>query len=269
LELLARFNETIDAIDAAYREYQFNTVAQRLYDFVWSDYCDWFVEAAKTEIFGEDEERKKSALAVMDFVLSATLRLLHPFMPHITEELWSLLGLGTDSIQFAAPPEKAALDDVYDLAGKRQLVSAIYQTIQAGRNLRAESKLPSNRKIHFILRTDEKLVSSHVSTLTRLLNAEEVKLDPGYQAQAGNPVAVTPLGEIFLTVATEDKAGEQQRLDKEIARIEIEVRAAEEKLDNKSFVDRAPATVVEEHRRRLKNFSEQLAKLKQAREYLN
>ena len=269
LELLARFNETIDAIDAAYREYQFNTVAQRLYDFVWSDYCDWFVEAAKTEIFGEDEERKKSALAVMDFVLSATLRLLHPFMPHITEELWSLLGLGTDSIQFAAPPEKAALDDVYDLAGKRQLVSAIYQTIQAGRNLRAESKLPSNRKIHFILRTDEKLVSSHVSTLTRLLNAEEVKLDPGYQAHAGNPVAVTPLGEIFLTVATDDKAGEQQRLDKEIARIEIEVRAAEEKLDNKSFVDRAPATVVEEHRRRLKNFSEQLAKLKQAREYLN
>jgi len=269
LELLARFNETIDAIDAAYREYQFNTVAQRLYDFVWSDYCDWFVEAAKTEIFGEDEERKKSALAVMDFVLSATLRLLHPFMPHITEQLWSLLGLGTDSIQFAAPPEKAALDDVYDLAGKRQLVSAIYQTIQAGRNLRAESKLPSNRKIHFILRTDEKLVSSHVSTLTRLLNAEEVKLDPGYQAHAGNPVAVTPLGEIFLTVATDDKAGEQQRLDKEIARIEIEVRAAEEKLDNKSFVDRAPATVVEEHRRRLKNFSEQLAKLKQAREYLN
>jgi valyl-tRNA synthetase len=269
LELLARLNETIDAIDAAYREYQFNTVAQRLYDFVWSDYCDWFVEAAKTEIFGEDEARKKSALAVMDFVLAATLRLLHPFMPHITEELWSLLGLGTDSIQFAAPPEKAVLDDVYDLAGKRQLVSAIYQTIQAGRNIRAESKLPSNSKIHFILRSDEKLVSSHVSTLTRLLNAEEVKLDPGYQAQAGNPVAVTPLGEIFLTVATADKAGEQQRLDKEIARIETEVRAAEAKLDNKSFVDRAPATVVEEHRRRLKNFSEQLAKLKHAREYLN
>jgi valyl-tRNA synthetase len=268
LELLARLNETIAAIDAAYREYQFNTVAQRLYDFVWSDYCDWFVEAAKTEIFGEDEARKKSALAVMDFVLSATLRLLHPFMPHITEELWSLLGLGTDSIQFAAPPEKASLDNVSDLAGKRQLVLAIYQTIQAGRNLRAESKLPSNRKIHFILRTDKKLPSSHVSTLTRLLNAEEVALDPGYQSQGGNPVAVTPLGDIFLTVATADKTGEQQRLDKEIARIETEVRAAEEKLENKSFVDRAPATVVEEHRRRLKNFSEQLAKLKQAREYL-
>jgi valyl-tRNA synthetase len=269
LELLARLNETIDAVEAACTEYQFNTVAQRLYDFVWSDYCDWFVEAAKTEIFSEEEDKKKSALAVMDFVLSATLRLLHPFMPHLTEELWSLLGLGTDSIQFAAPPAKVALDDVSDLAGKRKLVSAIYQTIEAGRNLRAESKLPSNRKIQFILRTDEKSVSSHISTLTRLLNAEKVELDPKYQAQAGNPVAVTPLGEILLTVAAADRAGEQRRLDKEIARIETEARVVEEKLKNKSFVDRAPAAVVEEHRRRLKDFSAQTAKLKQARESLN
>ena len=118
--MLAGLNETIDAIDTAYRDYQFNVVAQRLYDFVWSDYCDWFVEAAKTEIFSEDEARKKSALAIMDFVLSATLRLLHPFMPHITEELWSLLGFGKGSIQFAAPPEKIALDAVPDVAGKRR-----------------------------------------------------------------------------------------------------------------------------------------------------
>ena len=190
-------------------------------------------------------------------------------MPHITEELWSLLGLGGDSIQFAAPPDKVALDDVSDVVGKRQLVSAIYETTQAGRNLRAKSKLPSNKKIHFILRADDKSISSHISTLTRLLNAEKVELDPKYQAQAGNPVAVTPLGEIFLTVAAADRAGERQRLDKEIARIEVEARTVEEKLKNESFVDRAPVAVVEEHRRRLKDFSAQLQKLKQARESLN
>src|SRR6266498_4373797 len=83
IEVLSRLNETIDAIDAAYRDYQFNAVAQRLYDFVWSDYCDWFVETAKTEIFSEDEAKKKSALTVMDCVLSAIVRLLHPFTPHI------------------------------------------------------------------------------------------------------------------------------------------------------------------------------------------
>src|SRR5207342_944953 len=110
--------ETIDAVETAYREYQFNMVAQHLYNFVWSDYCDWFVEAAKTDIFSTDEAKKRAALAVMDLVLSAILRLLHPFMPHITEELWSLLGFGSDSIQFAAPPQKMALDGVTDVPGK-------------------------------------------------------------------------------------------------------------------------------------------------------
>jgi len=265
IEVLARLSETIDAIEAAYREYQFNTVAQRLYDFIWSDYCDWFVEAAKTEIFGEDEAKKKSALAVMDYVLSAVLQLLHPFMPHITEELWSLLGFGQGSIQFMAPPQKVGLDEVEDVQRERQLISAIYQTVQAGRNLRAESKMPSNRRIDFILRTDERSISEQIPTLTRLLNAEQVTLDPKYQAPAGAPVAVTPLGEIFLAVAGTDAARERERLDKEIAKVETEVRIVEAKLQNKSFIDRAPAAVVEEHRRRLADFTAQLAKLRQAR----
>src|SRR5438445_1642394 len=269
IEVLSRLNETIDAIDAAYRDYQFNAVAQRLYDFVWSDYCDWFVETAKTEIFSEDEARKNSTLATMDFVLSAILRLLHPFMPHITEELWFLLGSGKGSIQFAAPPQKIALDEVTDVPGQRELVSAIYQTVQAGRNLRAKSKQPSNKKIGFILRTEEKLISGQLPTLTRLLNAEEVRLDRKYQAPAGNPVAVTPLGEIFLAIAAADSARERERLDKEMAKIENELRTAENKLKNKSFVDRAPAAVVDEHRKRLKDLSAQLARLKQAREGLN
>jgi len=268
-EVLARLNETIDAVEAAYGEYQFNTVAQNLYDFVWSDYCDWFVEAAKTDIFSEDEATKKSALAVMDFVLSAVLRLLHPFMPHITEELWSLLGFGKTSIQFTALPQKMALDGVIDVLGKRELVSAIYQTVQAGRNLRAESKLQSNRKIGFFLRTDQTLISKQLPALARLLNAEEVRIDRKYQAPPGNPMAVTPLGEIFLAIAASDRTRERERLEKEIAKIQNELRTAENKLKNKSFVDRAPAVVVDEHRKRLKNLSAQLAMLKQAREDLN
>jgi len=265
IEVLARLNETIDAIEAAYREYQFNIVAQRLYDFVWNDYCDWFVEAAKTEIFSEDEPKKKSALAVMDFVLSAILRLLHPFMPHITEELWSLLRLGSGSIQFAAPPQKISLDRLEDVSGKRQLVSAIYQTVQAGRNLRAKSNIQSNKKIRLILRSDSNSIPGQVSTLTRLLNAEEVELDPKYRPQAGHPVAITPLGELFLTVGAADEARERERLDKEIAKLENDLRTVEAKLQNSSFIDRAPAAVVEEHRRRLADFTAQLAKLRQAR----
>jgi len=268
-EVLARLNETIDAIEGGYRDYQFNTVAQRVYDFVWSDYCDWFVEAAKTEIFSEDETKKKSALAVMDFVLSAMLRLLHPFMPHLTEELWFLLGLGKGSIQFTAPPEKLTLDEVADVAAKRELASAVYETVEVGRNLRAESKLLSNKKIRFILRTTDKSFSKEIPTLTRLLNAEELTLDPDYQAPVGTPMAVTPLGELFLPVAAVDRTRERDRLDKEIAKIEDDLRSVGAKLQNSSFVVRAPATVVEEHRRRLKDLNAQLAKLEQARAGLN
>src|SRR5205085_6995427 len=109
-EILARLDQTIDAVETGYRDYQFNAIAQALYSFVWSDYCDWFVEAAKSDIFSEDESKKKSALAVVDYVLSGVLRLLHPFMPHITEELWSMFGFGENSIQFAATPEKLNVD---------------------------------------------------------------------------------------------------------------------------------------------------------------
>ena len=265
VEVLARLNETIDAIEGGYREYQFNTVARRLYDFVWSDYCDWFVEAAKTDIFGEDQAKKKSALAVMDLVLSAVLRLLHPFKPHVTEELWALLGFGKDSIQFAGLPKKMGLDDVRDVRGKRELASAIYETVEAGRNLRAESNLPSNRKIHFILRSDSNSISGQIPTLTRLLNAEDIVVDPKYQMAAGNPVAVTPLGEILLAISAADKTRERERLDKEITKVANDLRALEAKLQNSSFIDRAPAAVVEDHRRRLKDLSGQLAKLEQAR----
>jgi len=269
VEVFSRLNETIDAVETAYREYQFNMVAQHLYNFVWSDYCDWFVEAAKTDIFSTDEAKKKSALAVMDFALSAVLRLLHPFMPHMTEELWSLLSLGKGSIQFASPPEKIGLDAVADIAGKRRIVSNIYEAVQSGRNLRSQSKLSSNRKIQVILRTNDKAISEQIPILGRLLNAEEVTVDARYAGPAGIPVAVTPLGDIFLPIAAGDQARERERLDKEIAKVESEMRTVEAKLQNDEFVQRAPAAVVEDHRRRLNDLNAQLARLKQAREGLS
>ena len=265
VEVLARLNETIDAIEAAYRGYQFNAVAQQLYDFIWSDYCDWFVETAKTDIFSTDAARQKSALAVMDLVLSANLRLLHPFMPHITEELWSLLGFGTKSIQFTTPPGKIALEG--NVPATRALVATIYGIVQAGRNLRAEGRIASNQKAKFALRTADRGVVAEESTIARLLNASELVLDPNFKAVTGASVAVTEAGDLYLIVEV-DRAAERERLDKEIAKLEDEVRTVESKLSNKSFVDRAPKEVVEEHRHRRKNFSEQLAKLKQARQNL-
>jgi valyl-tRNA synthetase len=267
IEVLARFNELLGAIEDGYRGYKFNEVAQRLYDFFWGDYCDWFIEAAKTDIFSEDAARKASVLAVMDFVLSGFVRLLHPYMPHITEELWSLLGFGDEkagTIQFAPMPGPATME-APTISQAREKVGKIYETVQSGRNLRATSRVPSNKKARFILRPAGEVEDQEIPTIARLLNAEELKIDPGFQPEAGVPVAMTPLGELHLLIAAGDQGAERERLDKEIARLEGELRTVGAKLSNASFVERAPAAVVEEHRKRQADFSEQLAQLRQAR----
>jgi valyl-tRNA synthetase len=269
IEVLARFDELLIETETAYRGYKFNEVAQGLYDFFWGDYCDWFIEAAKTDIFSEDEARKKSVLAVMDYALSGFVRLLHPFMPHITEELWSLLGFGgakEDTIQFAPLPTPAlAAMQPKRVSEARQKTAQIYQTIESGRNLRAAGKVPSNKKARFILRPAGEIEGGELPTITRLLNAEDLQVDAKFQPESGVPVAVTPIGELYLVLATGDKSAERERLDKEIARLEGEVRTVEGKLSNASFVERAPAAVVEEHRKRQADFSDELAQLRQAR----
>jgi valyl-tRNA synthetase len=274
IEVLARLNETIDAIDAAYREYQFNTVAQRLYDFVWSDYCDWFVEAAKTDIFSGDEAKKKSALAVMDLALSAILRLLHPFMPYITEELWTLLGFATASsaasIQLASLPQIVSLGDEAQVRSARAAVSGVHDHVRAHRNARAVAGIPVNKSLPVEIRFDQEMpqIEEEFETLRRLLSAGPLKLTDVFESVTG-VTAVSAIGESRVEIPQANKTAEKERLDKEIAKVESELRTVEGKLRDKAFVGRAPGAVVEEHRRRLKDFSAQLTKLKRAREGLN
>src|SRR5437667_1504087 len=179
-EILARLDQTVDAVETGYRDYQFNAIAQALYNFVWSDYCDWFVEAAKTEIFSEDDPKKKSTLAVMDYVFNAVLRLLHPFMPHLTEELWTTFGFAGGSIQFQPLPRKLKLP-----FPSRKLTAAIYETVQAGRNLRAQARIPSNQKVKFALRSKQSGLEEEQETIARLLNASNLIVDQKFQGGAG------------------------------------------------------------------------------------
>jgi valyl-tRNA synthetase len=262
MEVLARLDQTLDVIETAYREYEFNAVAQALYNFVWSDYCDWYLEAAKSDIFGQDPEKKKSALAVMDYVLKAILRLLHPFMPHLTEELWATFGFDGGSIQFQPLPRKLKL-----AFPSRKVTATIYELVEAGRNLRAEARVASNQKAKFALRSSDDEMQSERSVITHLLNASELIVDPNYKAPIGAPVAATSGGDLFLVVEV-DREAERERLDREIAKVEGELRATETKLKQKSFVERAPSAVVEEHRQRLTDLTARLSKLKQAREAL-
>ena len=271
IEALARLSETIGTVEAAYQDYQFNAVAQQLYDFVWGDFCDWFVEAGKTDIFGEDTARKESTLATMDYILSAIIRLLHPFMPHLTEELWSLMGFGTgknEFLDFAPLPQAMALDESIQVQARIR-AGAIYETVEAGRNLRAEARVPSNQKAKFALRSNEAWAREESATMARLLNAESLELEAHFQTPSRSSVAATKLGELFLIAGETDRATERERLDKEIAKLEAELKATEAKLANASFIERAPKQVVEEHQRRRADFSARLAQLRKARASLD
>jgi valyl-tRNA synthetase len=270
IEVLTRLNETIASVEAAYARYEFNTVAQRLYDFVWSDFCDWFVEAAKTDIFGTDASSKRSTLVAMDYVFSAIFRLLHPFMPHITEELWSRMGFArseSDFLDFVPLPEPLPLPDAAATASARARM--IYEMVQAGRNLRAEARIASKQRANFALRSDLSWLPVETATISRLLTADLLEIDPQFQPPAGSSVAATKLGELFLIRGETDKAAERERLDKEIAKLEVDLARTEAKLDNASFVGRAPINIIEEHRRRCEDFKTRLAQLRQARASLD
>src|ERR1039457_484338 len=284
IEVLTRLEETITAVDLHYSNYEFSSVAPTLYQFFWSDYCDWFLEAAKEDLAGSDESRRKSTIAVMDVVLSSFLRLLHPFMPHITEELWATLGYeadshGKDAKQKTSIMFALAVTNFVDVnwneavvqgPGQVNVARLIYDAARSARNLRAQYGIASNRKVRFVMRPVGDWVQEDVRTLARLMGASELLLEKDFKPAPGTPMTLVPHGELYMPLeGVIDKATERERLEKEIARREGELETVGGKLQNKVIVDGAPVAVVEEHRQRQKDFSEHLAKLKKAREGLN
>jgi valyl-tRNA synthetase len=274
-DILARLDSLTRQVAEGYAAYRFNEIAGALYEFFWSHYCDWYVEAAKTEIFAGQPEAKASALMVMDYVLSHLLRLLHPYMPHITEELWERLGFagpnhdGGNLIMFAAFPTEPTLPESEVITAVQAQVAAVYASTGAARNLRAEYRVPSSKKINFILKPAVTWAASEIPVFARLINAEEVSLEPGYHAGASVPRALTPMGELYMPLdGLVDTSAELDRLKKEIAKVDVELATVRKKLANESFVANAPRAVVEEHRQRETVWAEKLAQLTKMRDSL-
>ncbi|MBV9643674.1 MAG: valine--tRNA ligase [Verrucomicrobia bacterium] len=258
--ILLRLNETVDRIENAFGEYLFTEVARSLYEFVWSDFCDWYLEAAKTELQSQEESVRLNCLSVADHVLSSVLRLLHPFMPYITEELWHRMTFGDSTIQFV-PVNNLRVDmarlNPIDIA----FAQRVYEAATLTRNLRAEYRIPSNKKVRLILKP---AVTGDFKVFGRLVNGDPLEIDPHVLAEPGVPVAVTPLGQLFIPLeGIVDLSAEKERLRKEIAKLESEIETVRKKLGNESFVARAPAAIVAEHRQREK---ESMMKLERLRE---
>ena len=275
VDILVLLDDLTQQVAAGYAAYRFNEVAAALYEFFWSRYCDWYVEAAKTEIFADQPEAKASALMVMDYVLSHFLRLLHPFMPHITEEIWERLSFagpnhaGGNLLMFADFPTKPSLPGTDVITTVRERVEAVYAATGAARNLRAEYRVPSGKKVDFILKPGVTWALDQLPTFARLINAGEVTLEPAYDAPTGVPRALTPLGELYMPLdGIVDNVAELERLTKEIGRVENELTMVRRKLANESFVNNAPPAVVQEHRQREADWAEKLAQLKRMRDAL-
>jgi valyl-tRNA synthetase len=300
IDILAKLDELLRNVERAYGEYRFNEIAAALYEFFWSEYCDWYVETAKTEIFSEDATAKNSALSVMDYVLNRVLRLLHPFMPHITEELWERFGFTAPNhrvatvagepgsltpatttatartteenlIMFAEFPRMTHLAEIPHeaLNSARERVSAVYQSVRSARNLRAEYRIASSKKVRFVLKSQPGWAEAELPTFARLINAEEVAIDALYQPKSGTPRVLTEMGELYMPLeGLVDIAAERERIKKEITRADAELTTVRRKLANENFVSNAPAAVVEEHRKRESDWEHKLAQLKKMHEAL-
>jgi valyl-tRNA synthetase len=262
--ILLRLDQAIREVSDALTTYNFATAVQALYRFFWSEYCDWYVEASKAAFFGEDAKLKANKLAVIDFVLGNTLRLFHPFLPFITEELWHGMGFSKDlpenqggkTIMYAPWPkplsteekEYFGLDDAAD-----KIATAKYELVTLGRNLRRELKLDPAKKLKFVLKPGGELAAAEVEVLKILLNAEAVEVvAKDWTPPKGTPSATNLLGEIFLPLAgLVDFAAERTRLTKELEKIRAEIAKVEDKLNNPKFAQKVPAKVLEEHKQRL------------------
>jgi valyl-tRNA synthetase len=282
--ILLKLDRATREITNAFNEYRFNEAAQTLYRFFWSEYCDWYVEASKAILApgartaaptspDSTTDRRANTVAVIDFVLSHTLRLFHPFLPFITEELWHGMGYNQDMPEnqgrqtiMSAPWPKPldedfrghyGLDDCY-----LEMVDSKYDLVSRGRNLRRENNIPANKKVKFTFKPANALSHHDAEVLKLLLNAESFEINPDYQAAKGTPTVHSDMGDLYLPLeGLTDPVAEKARLKKELEKIESEIVKAEQKLNNPAFTQKAPPAVLAEHQRRLTEWQEKRARV--------
>jgi len=266
--ILSRTTATVRAVERALGELRFDRAADALYHFVWGQFCDWYIELVKPDLMaGKDDpgaERPRVARAVLQSVLGSLLRLLHPFMPFVTEELWHKLP-STDG--YLAVAEWPAGDGLSD-AGAERDVALLQEVCVRIRNLRAESNIDAGARIEVRLQVADartaEMFRQQAARVRSLVRASSVSLvdavDEGLIAARG--IA----GEVHITIPLEgvlDFDAERARLKKELEKVEKEIAARSKKLRNESFVSRAPAEVVAKERRLHEEFVERKVRLEE------
>ncbi|CEE02203.1 valine--tRNA ligase [Caldifermentibacillus hisashii] len=268
--ILTRLNETIETVTNLAEKYEFGEVGRALYNFIWDDFCDWYIEMAKLPLYGEDETAKKTTRSVLAYVLDQTMRLLHPFMPFITEEIWQNLPHEGESITVAEWPKVRPELSNQEASEQMKLLVEIIRSV---RNIRAEVNTPMSKKIAMIINAhDEKILDTletNKAYLERFCNPEMLTIGVGALAPEKAMTAVVSGAEIYLPLQGLINIEEEiTRLEKELEKLNKEVERVQKKLANEKFVAKAPAQVVEEERAKEKDYLEKRATVQERLEEL-
>ncbi|MDQ0216749.1 valyl-tRNA synthetase [Oikeobacillus pervagus] len=259
--ILTRLNETIETVTKLADRYEFGEVGRALYNFIWDDFCDWYIEMAKLPLYGDDEAAKKTTRSILAYVLDQTMRLLHPFMPFITEEIWQNLPHQGDSITVAKwPVVKAELSN----AEAAEEMKLLVEIIRSVRNIRAEVNTPLSKKVNMMIKAKgNKVVAvleKNRAYIERFCNPEQLQISTDVEIPDKAMTAVVTGAEIILPLEGLINMEEEiARLEKEWAKWNSEVERVQKKLSNEKFVSRAPEKVVNEEKAKEKDYLEKRA----------
>ena len=268
--ILSRLNSVIPEVTENMERYELGVAAQKVYDFIWDSYCDWYIELTKTRLQGEDEDSKLRAQQVLCYVLTETLKLLHPFMPFITEEIWQALPHSGDYLMLQQWPQHRA---ELDFPEEEKAMELIMDAIRGVRARRAEMNVPPSKKAQLTVSTLERAVFEQgIPFLKRLAYASDVTVEG--VADAGSDDAMTAQGMVTVTTHAArlfmplaelvDLEKEKARIEKELKKNRAELDKLEAKLGNPGFVNKAPAHVVEAEQDRAEKLRALLAKLEES-----
>ncbi|MZH46490.1 MAG: valine--tRNA ligase [Nitrospinae bacterium] len=260
--ILSRLNSTTQEVNHALENFKFNDAALAVYKFIWNEYCDWYIELAKSRLQKEGAE-KTVAQNVLVHVLEASLKLLHPFMPFITEEIWQKLPKKGDSIMISAFPEYDAAKSDKDV---EEGMGKVMEVITGVRNVRGEMNLNPGLKLNVLIKTRhaelEATLKKHSGFICEFARVDQITIGPDIPKPKVSASSV--LGDMDLIIPLEgmmDFEEERNRIEKELKKIEKDLIFLDKKLSNPNFVKKAPADVIEKDEKRKTTLSEKQAKL--------
>jgi len=262
--VLSKLNSLISEVTENLEKYELGVAVQKVYDFIWDTYCDWYIELTKARLYSDDTARKQTAMQVLVYVLDQILRLLHPFMPFITEEIWQSIPHDGEALIAAQWP---AYNEQLNFKTECELMESVMDAIRAIRNRRTEMNVPPSKKAAlFVLTSKPQVFTEGEGFLQRLAYADAVTLLEKEPENLDGMVTITtadaklyiPMGQLV------DVSKELERIQKELERARKNLAGIEGKLSNENFTARAPENVVNAEREKAAKARELIAQLEQS-----